>query len=244
MTSQTTTKCPFCGRVLKPLIVEFCGKEFRFGTEQCTCVAATNARERAEQEEADKAERELRDSLHEAYLRAGVKPRFMGELPADLMPKADAVFKAVSNGKGAYLHGNVGTGKSSVSSWVAMRMIDCGKRVKVTDSMGIVAAFYATFSGQDTEDSVLARLRGYDLLVIDELGKESTQERSLGYVFRVINDRYEQMKPVLVTSQFSRSKLIGRLARNGDVETAQAIASRLKQMCEAFAFEGEDRRLS
>ena len=66
----------------------------------------------------------------------------------------------------------------------------------------------------------------------------------LSQVFRIVNDRYEQMRPVIVTTQFSRPELIERLAKNGDEETAVAIVSRLFEMCELISLTGQDRRIS
>ena len=91
---------------------------------------------------------------------------------------------------------------------------------------------------------MLNRLAHCQLLVIDDLGKEAPTEWTLGQVFRVINTRYENLKPVVVTTQFGKSDLIRRLARHGDAETAVAIVSRLAEMCQKVEIDGNDRRLS
>ena len=188
-----------------------------------------------EQRRRDEDERRRR-----AYERAGVRPRFIDAES----PMAAAVLDDVRNGVGAYICGPVGTGKTHLASAVARMAVDAGMSVKVTDMLGILAAFKATYGGSGTEDEVLGRLSRCRLLVIDDLGKEAPTEWTLGQVFRVVNDRYEKMRPVIVTTQFGKSALIRRLARHGDEETAVAIVSRLSEMCRKIEMDGSDRRIS
>ena len=82
------------------------------------------------------------------------------------------------------------------------------------------------------------------LLVIDDFGKEPPTDWALSQLFRVVNARYEALKPVVVTTQFSRPALIERLSKNGDEQTAVAIVSRLFEMCRKVELAGSDRRLS
>ena len=91
---------------------------------------------------------------------------------------------------------------------------------------------------------MLSRLSRVGCLVLDDLGKESPTDWTLGQVFRVVNDRYENMRPVVVTTQYGKGDLIRRLAKNGDEETAVAIVSRLAEMCDKYELQGRDRRLS
>ena len=86
---------------------------------------------------------------------------------------------------------------------------------RVTDTLDILASLKATFGTDESEDDVLSRLSRCKLLVIDDLGKETPTDWVLSQVFRIVNDRYEQMRPVIVTTQFSRPELIERLAKNG-----------------------------
>ena len=88
---------------------------------------------------------------------------------------------------------------------------------------------------------MLSRLSRVGCLVLDDLGKESPTDWTLGQVFRVVNDRYENMRPVVVTTQYGKSDLIRRLAKNGDEETAVAIVSRLSEMCDKYELQGKDR---
>lgn len=210
------------------------------GHKICHCADAEKERIKRLQEENERAERERKKKRIKAYKKAGIKPRFI-EAKSDM---AKDVFGLVKQGIGVYIVGNVGTGKTYLASAVARLAIDDGMSTRVTDTLGILASLKATFGTDESEDDVLSRLSRCKLLVIDDLGKETPTDWVLSQVFRIVNDRYEQMRPVIVTTQFSRPELIERLAKNGDEETAVAIVSRLFEMCELISLAGQDRRIS
>lgn len=88
----------------------------------------------------------------------------------------------------------------------------------------------ATFDEGGTEAAV-ARYAKCDVLVLDDLGKEDATEWSVGTVFSVLDARYEDMRPTIVTSNYAPGALADRLARRGERVTAEAIASRISQTC-------------
>ncbi len=53
----------------------------------------------------------------------------------------------------------------------------------------------------------------------------------MGTLFQIINDRYENMKPTVVTSQYAPDALKSRMGRSGERESAEAIVERLKETC-------------
>lgn len=240
--SQRTRRCPHCGRELEPIVLPalFGAKEPHVvGFEPCGCPGAKAERSEREREEAERRAREEAEKRRRDYERAGIKPRFA----VAESPMAAGIMEGVREGRGAYIFGPVGTGKSHLASAVARMAVDEGMRVRVTDMPGIIARLKGTFGTQASEEDVLAGLSRCGLLVIDDLGKEPPTDWTLTQVFRVINDRYETMRPVVVTSQYDLKALGGRLSRNGDVDTALAIVSRLSEMCAKHEMRGADRRL-
>lgn len=236
----STTSCPHCGARLEANLAEIMGRRVFCGWRPCGCPGAVAERAERARLEAMAEAREAAAKRRRAYERAGIKPRFMA---AD-SPMAGDIAAKVGQGRGAYICGPVGTGKTHLASAVARLLVDGGTSVRVTDMLGVLAAIKGTYGGDGTEDGVLSRLSRVGCLVLDDLGKESPTDWTLGQVFRVVNDRYESMRPVIVTTQYGKGDLIRRLAKNGDKETAVAIVSRLSEMCDKYELQGKDRRLS
>lgn len=238
----TSEFCPYCGKRYDTIEVPSLGGEGTviLGHKICHCADAEKERIKRLQEENERVERERKKKRIKAYRKAGIKPRFI-DAKSDM---AKDVFGLVKQGIGAYIVGNVGTGKTYLASAVARLAIDDGMSTRVTDTLDILASLKATFGTDESEDDVLSRLSRCKLLVIDDLGKETPTDWVLSQVFRIVNDRYEQMRPVIVTTQFSRPEMIERLAKNGDEETAVAIVSRLFEMCELISLTGQDKRIS
>lgn len=80
------------------------------------------------------------------------------------------------------------------------------------------------------------------MLVLDDLGKESSSRWSLMTLFTIVNARYEGMRPTVITSQYTLGQLRARLASTGEAETAAAIVSRIAAMCADVTLSGPDLR--
>ena len=69
-----------------------------------------------------------------------------------------------------------------------------------------------------------------DLLIIDDLGKEQCSDWSMTTLYAILNDRYEDMKPTIVTTNYSADDLVKALTPRGyDDSKIVAIISRLKE---------------
>ena len=118
---------------------------------------------------------------------------------------------------------------------------EAGYDVAFTTAKGMLERVKATFDEGGTEAAV-ARYAKCDVLVLDDLGKEDATEWSVGTVFSVLDARYEDMRPTIVTSNYAPGALADRLARRGERVTAEAIASRIFQTCRPVYLGGRDRR--
>lgn len=192
---------------------------------------ATQAR--GEAEVAERAAAELARRLR----AAGMPERYL-HVPADSRRTS-----AMAQGRGLWLWGPVGTGKtwaacSALKGWVstrhaAARMCTCVAMLsELRDAMssGSGAAATASFSR-------------VPLLVLDDLGKESPTPWALSKLFEVADWRWSHQLPTVVTSQEDPDEMIAHLGRNGDTETAVAVVSRLASSCERVPLSGRDRRL-
>ena len=232
--------CEYCGRPLAPCVVEFGARRIVAGLRECDCEGARGQRARAERMEA--AKREAR--LAERRKRAGIPKRFLGATVQhqDLIDYLES-FEG-SAGRGLYIYGSVGRGKSYSAAALANAFVDAGYRTVFTTASAMLERVKASFSGNGETDSVISRYAACDVLVLDDLGKEDAKEWSSNMMFLVINARYENMRPTLFTSNYSPQALSKRLGRKGETETAEAIASRLSETTIPIHLTGPDMRIA
>lgn len=227
--------CPYCGRPLRERRVVVKGTPMFCGFEACGCDGERAALRAEEEHEAAREEERLR----RARVKAGVPPRY-----ADAgHPMAAEYAAKVASGRGMYLVGPVGTGKTHLASAVCRELQAMGKGFRMLSGVQLLELYRACFDGLDTERGVTQSLCGVPVLVIDDLGKESPTDWAVERLFRVVDGRYNAERPVIVTTQFERPALIRRLSRGGDSENAVALVSRLCEMCGTVRTDGPDRRL-
>ena len=211
--------CPHCGAALEPLGAALAGRVAWVSSAPCP----------------EAARRE------KALARAGI-PRRYWAAEADRPEFAEYIASFAGNGgAGLYIHGGVGAGKTHAASAMARLFAEAGYEVAFTTAKGMLERVKATFDEGGTEAAV-ARYAKCDVLVLDDLGKEDATEWSVGTVFSVLDARYEDMRPTIVTSNYAPGALADRLARRGERVTAEAIASRISQTCRPVYLGGRDRR--
>lgn len=262
MTSTKTklpdvTPCEFCGKdrkrryiksPIKAMAKDENGKGSHkeqpmipFGYEPCNCPEAVAHREKVEREEEERRKAQEEKERKSRYKRAGIPPYYL------LHSKPEPEYaERVKEGQGFYFEGPNGTGKSMTAMGVAMSLCDDRITVKVTSMREVMhriqsAAAYG--SDRETVTEVFRSLTAPYLLIIEDLGKENITSRELTELFDLIDTRKNDMKPVVITTNYTKRELIDRLALNGDTFTAEAIVSRLFEITEKVPFDGEDWRL-
>ena len=160
---------PRCGARLEVRYVVLAGRRTFCGWKPCGCPGAVAERDERSRLEARAKAEEAAAKRRRAYERAGIEPRFM----TAASPMAEGIAAKVEQGRGAYIRGPVGTGKTHLASAVARLLVDGGTSVRVTDMLGVLAAIKGTYGGDGTEDGVLSRLSRVGCLVLDDLGKRS-----------------------------------------------------------------------
>lgn len=233
--------CPHCGAALDPLGAALAGRVAWVSSAPCPCEGATREREAEARRRAALAAKEEAVRREKTLSRAGI-PRRYWAAEADRPEFAEYIASFAGNGgAGLYIHGGVGAGKTHAASAMARLFAEAGYDVAFTTAKGMLERVKATFDEGGTEAAV-ARYAKCDVLVLDDLGKEDATEWSVGTVFSVLDARYEDMRPTIVTSNYAPGALADRLARRGERVTAEAIASRISQTCRPVHLGGRDRR--
>lgn len=260
--------CKYCGKTLYHECIVIAGKALVWWLNQpqrCDCAKAVEFWKRwdAKQEELRKAqaiaeEQEQKRRKIEAILgRSGIKKRYLSRsfenfVVNDVNRKAYEIAKSyVDNwqenkdkGEGLYFEGTCGTGKTHLAVAIAMKLINQGVPVICKTSIDLLASIKQSYERDSTvnEEDVIEAYNTVDLLVIDDLGKERATEWSVPILYRIINDRYENMLPTVITTNYNTDDLIDKLNASNDNEKAEAIISRFKGSASCVTMAWEDYR--
>ena len=135
---------------------------------------------------------------------------------------------------GYLLWGGVGTGKSYFAGCIANALMEQEVAVRMTNFALILNDLTASFEGRN---EYIARLCRAPLLILDDFGMERGTEYGLEQVYNVIDSRYRNRRPLIVTTNLSLQDL------QHPQDTAHArIYDRLLEMCAPIRFSGENFR--
>jgi DNA replication protein DnaC len=145
----------------------------------------------------------------------------------------------LEQGRGLYFWGPVGSGKTHAATVVVNELIDRylveTLFLNVPEAMG---RFRQAIGDPQNTDGVtlLERMKRVELLVLDDLGIEKPSAWGTELLYRVVDERWRERRPLLVTSVLSPAGLALRYSPQ--------IASRMGGCCEPLWLTGEDRRMA
>ncbi|MDG4856720.1 ATP-binding protein [Streptomyces sp. T-3] len=140
----------------------------------------------------------------------------------------------IAEGPSLLIAGPTGTGKT-FQAYGAIRAL-LGAGVRLRWQAITVADMYANLrprQGHDPERE-LQTLARCPLLLLDDLGAAKSSEWTEELTYRLINARYEHLRPTLITTNLAIRDLRDKL---GD-----RVASRLAEMTDRVTLTGDDRR--
>ena len=137
-----------------------------------------------------------------------------------------------------YLYGGVGTGKTRLAKIIAGHFSD----VEFHDATNLLGEIKRNFASGTSRD-VITRFSQCTLLVIDDIGAEQQSEWSAAVMYEIINNRYENGRRMILTSNYDLDGLEARLSLGNDL-TAKRIVSRLREICAQGYLGMVDRRVS
>ena len=142
-----------------------------------------------------------------------------------------------NDGEGLLFTGDVGTGKTHLAAAISAEIIrKYSATVEFVSFTEALATMRAAFSESNNNDQILEeRMRKADLLVIDDLGKENLSAFTKNVLYRVVNGRYKDKLPLIITSNHEIESLSERL----DYGTF----SRIADVCKVVEMRGIDYRM-
>lgn len=157
---------------------------------------------------------------------------------------ADNFERYAKEGIGLYIEGPNGTGKTHLAAAITLQLIKEGIPVVFKTSGDMLADIKDSFRSSETnEGQVMQIYKDVDLLVIDDLGKEQCSDWSVSTLYSILNERYEDMKPTIITTNYNTNNLARALTpRGSDPLKITAIISRLKEVSKVVTMAWQDVR--
>jgi DNA replication protein DnaC len=153
----------------------------------------------------------------------------------------DDLDENLAAGRGVWLFGDPGTGKTTLGMLVSKAALESKHTVAIYSLPKLLARIRQSYDAGPDSDSYMElfrKLTTVDLLHIDDLGAEKRSDWVLEQLYALINERYENERSVLVTTNLDEPELIEQIGRR--------TVSRLVEMCDGHMvpLHGEDRRLA
>lgn len=174
------------------------------------------------------------DHLSESYYQGEDLQRFRVACSAckRMVAEFDTVFRNI------YLYGTVGTGKSFLSICVARELLETGHSVLYFSA----AALFDKLSMYSFDPKTKEELRDFtadlyecDLLIIDDLGTELTNQFISAQLFTCLNERHMNRKPTVISTNLSLREIQARYS--------DRVFSRITNDYELYKLSGADIRV-
>jgi DNA replication protein DnaC len=141
-------------------------------------------------------------------------------------------------GRGIWFMGDVGTGKTTLAMLVSKEAIKRGHSVAIYSVPRLLAEIrdtYDTGGGDRSHAGLFAHLVAVDVLHLDDLGAEKQTEWVLEQLYSLVNERYEQERSIVVTTNLIETASL-------EQQIGRRTVSRLTEMTDQLPLFGPDLR--
>ncbi len=141
----------------------------------------------------------------------------------------------LDGGKGLWIQGDVGTGKTTLAMLVSKAALDAGRSVAIYSLPRLLNLLREAMDSEEGKLDFLDRLTAVDLLHIDDLGAENRTDWVLEQLYSIVNARYEAERAIVATTNLMPDELAEKLGAR--------TVSRLVEICgDLIPLFGEDKR--
>ena len=142
---------------------------------------------------------------------------------------------------GLLLYGPPGTGKTFLAFCIANELLNNMVPAIAISSIGLLGKIKETYNswGNEGEIEIISSLKNASLLVLDDLGAENSTSWVKEKIYEIIDSRYRDGKPCIITTNLTREGLKRKLAGEDGISRTY---DRIVEMCCPVEVEGKSRR--
>jgi len=149
---------------------------------------------------------------------------------------AGSIDSNLDAGRGLWFMGPVGTGKTTLAMLVSKAALNAGRSVAIYSLPRLLNEIRETHRAERSHLQLLDRLTSVDLLHVDDVGAERSNEWVLEELYSIVNARYEDQRSMVIsTNILDREALCEQIT--------DRTVSRLTEMCDELPLMGPDRRM-
>lgn len=126
------------------------------------------------------------------------------------------------------LCGQVGSGKTHLSIALALNFIQKGIRVVYMPYRDVVTSIKQNMLDEEFYKKQISKFQLAEVLLVDDLFKGKINDTDINIMFEIINYRYLNSLPIIVSTEFTTERML-----NFD----EAVGSRIYEMCKDFIVE-------
>ncbi|WP_097028584.1 ATP-binding protein [Clostridium peptidivorans] len=126
--------------------------------------------------------------------------------------------------------GQVGSGKTHLSIAIAMNLMDSGVRAYYMPYRDVITKIKQNMLDDEVYKKSMEKYKTSELLIIDDLFKGKVTESDINIMFEIINHRYLNNLPLIISSEYTIEKLL---------DLDEAVGSRIFEMCRGNVVEIE-----
>ncbi len=146
-----------------------------------------------------------------------------------------AIEQNLDSGRGLWIQGDVGTGKTTLAMLVSKAALDAGRSVAIYSLPRLLNLLRESMDSAEGKLDFMDRLTAVDLLHLDDLGAENQTDWVLEQLYSIVNARYEAEQAIVATTNLMPDELSDRLGAR--------TVSRLVEICgDLIPLFGEDKR--
>jgi DNA replication protein DnaC len=128
-------------------------------------------------------------------------------------------FNSNSISQGLIIEGPIGSGKSYLLGCIANALIDRGihfRYIVYSDLLQQIRSTYNQDSPETDEKQILNTVQQIPVLLIDDLGTEKATEFASSTLYQIIDHRYREEKPIILSTNYSVKNLKNRFPVMGE----------------------------